>query len=284
MLRGARDELEQRVRERTHDLQQSNDKLVAATKERALAESALRETQSELGRVARIMTVTELTASIAHEVNQPLAAVMANSEAALNWLRRSPPALSPARESIAAAVIAGQRASDVISRVRSLLTNGSPTLTTIDINELIGGVVALVQTTMAKRNVTIICQLAPNPPSTVGDRVQLQQLVLNLLNNAADAMASVTDRERELVLRTGNLHGDKITITVEDNGSGLSDVDTNKLFQPFYTTKQHGMGMGLSICRTIATSHNGTIQAVARKPHGAAFEVILPRRGPHDRT
>jgi C4-dicarboxylate-specific signal transduction histidine kinase len=277
MLRQARDELEQRVRERTLDLQQSNDKLTAATVERSVAEAALRETQNELARAARILTVTELTASIAHEVNQPLAAVVANSEAALNWLKRSPPALREANESIAAVVMAGERASDVIGRIRSLMTNGAPILATVDMNELVDNVIVLVHTSLVKRNITVTCRLEPESLPILGDRIQLQQLLLNLINNAADAMAQVFDRDRKLVVKTRHIK-DNVTITVEDTGHGLADVDTTKLFQPFYSTKQDGMGMGLSICRTIAESHSGTIRAMSRSPYGAAFQVELPLR------
>jgi C4-dicarboxylate-specific signal transduction histidine kinase len=278
MLRQAHNELEQRVRERTIDLQQSNDKLIAATTERALAEAALRETQNELARIARIMTVTELTASIAHEVNQPLAAVVANGEAALNWLKRSPPAICKAEESIAAIVLAGERASTVISRIRSLMTNGAPTLTTVDMNELISGVTTLVEASLVRRNIMVTCRLEPGPSPILGDRVQLQQLLLNLISNAADAMAHLSDRDRDLVIKTRRMTGDTMTITVEDTGHGLADVDTMKLFQPFYSTKQNGMGMGLSICRTIVDSHGGTIRAAPRSPHGAVFQVDLPLR------
>lgn len=276
MLRQAHNELEQRVRERTLDLQQSNDKLVAATAERVTAEAALRETQNELARVARIMTVTELTASIAHEVNQPLAAVVANGEAALNWLKRSPPDVPRAEESIAAVVFAGERASDVIGRIRSLMTNSAPTPTVIDINELVTSVVTLVQTSLEKRNTSLDCQLELDPPSLLGDRIQLQQLLLNLVSNAADALANVLDRDRKIAIRTRRGDGDTIVLTVEDNGLGLAGVDRAKLFQPFYSTKQNGMGMGLSICRTIVESHGGTISAAPRSPHGTVFQVELP--------
>jgi C4-dicarboxylate-specific signal transduction histidine kinase len=278
MLRQAHDKLEQRVQERTLDLQQSNDKLTAMTIERAVAEAALRETQHELARVARIMTVSELTASIAHEVSQPLAAVMANSEAALNWLKRSPPDLSQTAESIAAVTTAGQRASDVISRIRTLMTKGMPTVVAVDVNGLVENVLALVGSGLEKRNVAVMCRLETKPPLMLGDTIQLQQLLLNLVNNAAEAMVDVFDRKRELTIETRQSAINKLTIAVHDTGHGLAKVDATKLFQPFYSTKPSGMGMGLSICCTIVDFHKGTIRAVPRSPHGTTFEVELPLR------
>jgi C4-dicarboxylate-specific signal transduction histidine kinase len=276
MLRRAYDELEQRVQERTLDLQLSNNKLTAVTLERSLTEAALRETQNELAHVARIMTVSELTASIAHEVNQPLAAVTANSEAALNWLKRSPPDLNQAAESIAAATTAGRRASDVISRIRALLTNGMPTVAAVDVNGIVGNVLALAGGRLEKQNIAVTCRLETIPPLMLGDTIQLQQLLLNLVNNAADAMVDVLDRERELTIETRQSATNKVTITVQDTGHGLAKVDATKLFQPFYSTKPSGMGMGLSICRTIVDFHKGTIRAMPRSPYGSTFEVELP--------
>jgi C4-dicarboxylate-specific signal transduction histidine kinase len=175
MLIQARGELEQRVRERTLDLQQTNEKLIAETVERARAEAVLRETRDELVRAARIATVAELTASIAHEINQPLAAVVANSEAALNWLKRSPPAFSEAKESIAGVVAAGERAAEVINRIRILMTKGAGTWTKVDVNELVDTVLSIILTSLAKRNVALECRLEPGLPLVLGDRVQLQQ-------------------------------------------------------------------------------------------------------------
>jgi C4-dicarboxylate-specific signal transduction histidine kinase len=272
----ARDELERRVRDRTLDLQQTTERLMAETGERARTEAALRETQNDLARAARITTVAELTASIAHEVNQPLAAVVANGEAAINWLRRSPPDCSKAAESITAAILAGERASEVIGRVRNLMTKGTPTSTEVDVNDLISSIIKLVHPSLEKRHMSVECQFEPSLPPIWGDRIQLQQLVLNLINNAADAMANVCDRRRELILRTRRDKEDRITITVEDCGCGLGDIDLKTLFQPWYSTKSDGMGMGLSICRTIAESHGGTIRAESRSPCGATFQVSLP--------
>jgi C4-dicarboxylate-specific signal transduction histidine kinase len=282
MLLQARDELEQRVHERTLELQHTNDALVAEAAERARAEAALRETQNELARAARIMTVAELTASITHEIKQPLAAVVASGEAALNWLKRSPPALSEADESIGAVIAAAERAADVMSKIRSLMTRAAPALTELDISELVSSVMMLVQASLARRSIFVECHLQPEPPPVVGDRIQLQQLVLNLIHNAVDAMADISDRKRELIVTTRHADDNRVAISVEDCGRGFADADITKCFQPFYSTKLDGMGMGLSICRTIAESHGGTIGARSRLPHGAIFEVNLPAGERHE--
>ena len=276
MLVQARDELEVRVRERTLDLQQANERLTEETTERIRAEAALRDAQNELARAARIMTVGELTASIAHEVNQPLAAVVANSEAALNWLKRSPPALAEVKDSINAAVTAGERAAAVITRIRRLMTRGAPQPTNVDMNKLIPNVMTLVQTSLATRNIAVTLDLQPQLPSMHGDRIQMQQLILNLINNAADAMSDVADRKRELIIRTARKGEDRIIVTIEDTGRGFADPDTAKLFQAFYSTKPDGMGMGLAICRTIVEAHGGSIQATPKSPHGVVFQLELP--------
>jgi C4-dicarboxylate-specific signal transduction histidine kinase len=276
LLLQARNELENRVRARTLDLQETNERLVASTAERVRAEGTLRETQNELARAARIMTVGELTASIAHEVNQPLAAVMANGEAALNWLQRSPPALVETRDSVAAIVAAGERAAEIITRIRSLMTRSAPVLTRLDINELLTSVMTLAQTGFKTRDIAMESYFHSDLPLVLGDRVQLQQLVLNLINNAAEAMADVSGRTRTLTVRTERTAGTGIAIIVEDCGRGLADEDSAKLFEPFYSTKQDGTGMGLSICRTIVELHGGQIAAASRPPCGAVFRVELP--------
>jgi C4-dicarboxylate-specific signal transduction histidine kinase len=276
LLLQARNELELRVRERTRDLQETNERLIAATEERVRAEDALRDTQNELARAARIMTVGELTASIAHEINQPLTAVVTNGDAALNWLQRNPPALAETKDSVTAIIAAGTRAAEVVSKIRSLITRSSPILTRLDINELVNGALALAKTGFKKTDIVIECRLESELPPVLGDRVQLQQLVLNLLNNAAEAMADVSDRTRKLVVCTERTADDGVAITVEDSGRGLTDIDATKLFQPFYSTKQDGTGLGLSISRTIVELHGGKIAAASRSPCGAVFRVDLP--------
>jgi C4-dicarboxylate-specific signal transduction histidine kinase len=260
------------------DLQATNDKLVAERQDRERAEAALRETQNELVRAARITTAAELMASIAHEVNQPLAAVVANGQAALNWLQHSPPALEQTRDSIAAVVVAGERAAQVVGRIRHLMSKSAPILGSVDVNEVVADVITLMRAALTKRDIVVRCHLDPALPLILGDRIQLQQLIMNLFNNASDAMADVTDRIRELTVLTRTSEAGHVTVTVADSGRGFSAADATKLFQPFYTTKQDGMGMGLTICATIVASHGGRIQTSPRSPCGAIFQVDLPIR------
>jgi len=260
------------------DQHDTNERMIAERHERERAEAALRETQNELLRATRITTVAELMASIAHEVNQPLAAVVANGQAALNWLHHSPPALAEAKESMEAVVVAGERAAQVLGRIRNLMTRGSPLLSSVDVNELINDAVSLVRVRLARLDIVVRSRLAPALPAVSGDRIQLQQLVLNLINNAVDAMAGVIERPRELVIETRSTDDGRVMVTVADSGRGFADIDMEKPFQPFYSTKQDGMGMGLAICRTIVASHGGSIRAKPGSPHGAVFEVDLPAR------
>ncbi len=275
-LHRAHNELEQRVAERTLELRQANERLIAEIAERTRTAAALRETQSELARAARIMTVGELTSSIAHEINQPLAAVISNAEAALNWLRRSPPALSEARESLAAVIAAGGRAGDIIVRIRSLIKKGCPDLVALNINEVVDSVLTTANDSFKTRDVVIERRLEASLPPVLGDRVQLQQLVSNLVNNAAEAMADVFDRPRKLVVRTKQTPGNGVSIAVEDSGRGLADADAGRLFEPFYSTKAEGTGMGLSISRSIVEFHGGKISVVSSSRCGTVFHVELP--------
>ena len=260
------------------DQYDTNERMIAERHERERAEAALREIQNEFVRATRITTVAELMASIAHEVNQPLAAVVANGQAALNWLHHSPPALAEARESMAAVVVAGERAAQVLSRIRNLMTRTATLLTSIDVNELISDVMPLLRVGLEKHHIVVRCRLAAGLPPVSGDRIQLQQLVLNLINNAVDALAGVTDHARELGIETKSTADGHVTITVTDSGRGFADTDMEKPFQAFYSTKLDGMGMGLAICRTIVAAHRGSIRALPRIPHGAILEVDLPPR------
>lgn len=268
----AHNELKQRVTE----LRQINERLTAEIAERTRTEAALRETQNELARAERIMTIGELTASIAHEINQPLTAVMSDAAAALNWLQRNPPALSEARESVVAVIAAGGRAGDIITRIRSLIKRGAPELTPLNINDVVDSVLATAMAELKAKDVVIERRLEPDLPAILGDRIQLQQLVSNLVNNATEAMADVFDRPRKLVVCTRRIPDDGISIAIEDSGSGLADADITRLFQPFYSTKAEGTGMGLSISRSIVEAHGGGISAVSRSPFGTVFCVHLP--------
>jgi C4-dicarboxylate-specific signal transduction histidine kinase len=281
-LRQVQNDLEKHVRERTLDLQRTNERLVAATEERIRAENALRASQTELVRVSRVMTVGELTASIAHEINQPLAAVVANGEAALNWVRRSPPALSEVTASVTAIVAAGQRAADVISRVRSLVNRRLPVMAAVDINELVGSVLELLQVGFRTADVEIAVRLEPGLSPVQGDRIQLQQLLMNLLNNAVEAMADISGRPRILTICTLRGVDGETSILVEDTGQGFARADEQRIFEPFYSTKEHGTGMGLAICQTIVQLHGGRLGVAARMPHGLSFRVDLPGQDSHE--
>ncbi|MBX9823645.1 MAG: DUF4118 domain-containing protein [Xanthobacteraceae bacterium] len=275
-LRRTRDELEDRVRGRTRELTQLHERLMTEMTQRVGAETALRQTQNELARASRLMTVAELTASIAHQINQPLAVVVANGEAAQNWLRRSPPVLPAAAVSIEAAVKEAVHAAEIIARIRGLITKSVPRQTSIAVNELVGEVLTFAGPDLAKRQIVTECRLAAALPPLVGDRVQLQQVLLNVVHNASDAMAEITDRKRELIIETDIQGDDTISIMISDSGYGISTVDPSRIFQPFYSTKEGGMGIGLSVCRTIVEQHGGSIRAMPRQPHGAILKIDLP--------
>lgn len=276
MLRRACDELEDRRRELARELVQAREGLMTERARRISAETSLRQTQKKLACSSRRITVAELTASIAHQINQPLAVVVANGEAARNWLRRSPPVLPAAAESIDAAVKEAVRASEIIARIRSLFGKAVPRQTSINVNELVDEVLTLAAPDVAKRQIIIERSLADALPPIVGDRVQLQQALLNVINNASDAMEGIADRRRELIVETKLQDGDTISIVISDHGRGISAADQTRIFQPFYSTKDGGMGIGLSVSRTIVEQHGGSIRAMPRQPHGAMVKIDLP--------
>jgi signal transduction histidine kinase len=224
----------------------------------------------------RIKTLGELTASIAHEVNQPLGAVLANAEACLRWLDRETPDLDAVRRSVEWIIDDGKRASEVIRRVRALAKKTEIEKVPLDVNDVVREVVALVQRELANHRVSLRMELAPALPLILGDRVQLQQVMINLVMNGIEAMQSVTDRPRELVVRSGQDEPGQALISVADWGVGIAAENVDGLFNPFFTTKSSGMGMGLSICRSIIESHGGRLWATATVPHGATFQFTLP--------
>ena len=244
--------------------------------EHMLASEALREAQAELAHVTRVTTLGELTASIAHEVNQPLAAVIANAGACLGWLDRETPDLEAARRSVEWIIDDGNRASEVIRRVRALAKKTDIEKTPLDIRDVVEEVIALVQGELISHQVSVRTEFAPALPMILGDRVQLQQVMINLVMNGIEAMQSVADRPRELLIRSRQDETQQVLVSVTDCGIGISDDNADRLFSAFFTTKSGGMGMGLSICHSIIEAHGGRLWATANVPHGATFQFTLP--------
>jgi PAS domain S-box-containing protein len=245
--------------------------------ERKQAEEALRQAQTELAHVSRIMTMGELAASIAHEVNQPLSGVVVNANACLRWLAGDPPNLDEARETVRRIVRDGKRAGDVITRIRALATKTATAKEPLDVNEAIREVMALAGDELRKNSVAVRTELAPDFLPVLGDRVQLQQVVLNLVMNGIEAMSSVEERPRELIVRTQNEDAGQVRVTVQDSGIGLDPQSMERMFDAFYTTKHGGMGMGLSISRSIIENHGGKLWAVANDGPGISVQFTIPK-------
>lgn len=244
--------------------------------ERKKAESDLREMQAELAHLNRVMTVGELTASIAHEINQPLAAIVMNGHAALRWLALDPPNLARARDSAELIIHDGDRASQVITRIRALLKKSPPSKTLLDVSEFILEVVDLTRSEMVRNNIRLRVELAGNLPKVPGDRIQLQQVMLNLIANAVEAMLTIEDRQRSLQITSGRLDDNAVRIAVSDSGPGIDLQTANHLFAAFSTTKPDGMGMGLAISRSIIEAHGGRLWTEANDEFGATFQFTLP--------
>jgi signal transduction histidine kinase len=240
------------------------------------AEEAVQAAQAELAHVARMTTLGELTAWIAHEVNQPLAGIVTNGTACLQWLGQENPPLDEARSSVEDMISDAQRAGDVILEIRALSRKTAPKRAPLEINELIHGVVRLVTREAQAHGAAVRLDLAPTLPAVVGDRVQLQQVVINLVINAIQAMASVTARPRELSIRSQQNEAGHVLIEVADSGHGIGADNADQLFKAFFTTKPAGMGMGLSICRSIIEAHGGNVWASDNTPSGAVFHFTLP--------
>jgi C4-dicarboxylate-specific signal transduction histidine kinase len=239
-------------------------------------EEALQIARAELARAARITTIGELTASIAHEVNQPLAAVVANADACVAWISRQEPNLAEARAAAERTIQGATRASEVIVRIRSLINKATPEKARVQINGTIEETIALAEGQASRNNVTLVTDLSTGLPEVVGDRIQLQQVILNLVMNGIEAMTSVNDRERRLLVRSQRLDPGKVCVSVRDSGIGVSPDVMGRLFEPFFTTRSQGMGMGLPISRSIIEAHGGRLWAESAPSHGAVFQFTLP--------
>jgi PAS domain S-box-containing protein len=251
------------------------DRKLAEEKLRA-SEQRLLDAQMELAHVTRVTTLGELTASIAHEVNQPLAAIAANAEACLRWLDRATPDLDAARRSVEWVINDNDRASEVIRRVRALAKKTSIEKALLDVNDVVKEVAALVQRELFSHQVSLRMELAPTLQMISGDRVQLQQVIINLVMNGIEAMQAVTDRPRQLEIRSRQDEKQQVLVSVTDCGVGIPAENADRLFNAFFTTKSGGMGMGLSICRSIIEAQGGHLWATEALPHGATFQFTLP--------
>jgi C4-dicarboxylate-specific signal transduction histidine kinase len=274
-LQYARDELQLRVEERTAELKQKNQDLLAEMAERKRAQEAYYGAQAELARVTRLSTLGVLAASISHEVNQPLAAVVTNADACMMWLSSEPPNLEEVREAVDSIAREGTRASDIVRRIRAMFTKGAPERARVSLNELIREVAALMQPEASRSQVALETGLADDP-AAMGDRVQLQQVLVNLIQNAIEAMRDVTNRPRNLIIRSEMQASGDVLVAVCDSGVGIHPEDKRRIFDPFFTTKAQGMGMGLAICQSIIESHGGRLWVSANSDQGATVQFTLP--------
>jgi PAS domain S-box-containing protein len=240
------------------------------------SERRYREAQVELAHANRVATMGQLTASIAHEVNQPITAMVTNAQAALLWLDRRPPHLQDVRRALGLIVKAGIRAGEVIARIRALIRKAPPRKDRVEINAAIREVVALTSGETVKSGISVQTQFADGLPLIQGDRVQLQQVMLNLIINAVEAMSATSEAKRELVISTGKTELDGVVVAVRDSGPGLAPATLERLFESFHTTKPSGLGLGLSICRSIVEAHGGRLWATTNMPRGAMFQFTVP--------
>jgi C4-dicarboxylate-specific signal transduction histidine kinase len=248
--------------------------------ERRAFEDNLRQAQAELARVARLTTVGQLTASIAHEVNQPLMSIASDAGAALRWLDRAPADLQQARASLRDIAAQSERAGAIIAGLQALTRKAPAQLGPVDLHDTVRDILAISRVELERHHVALELALLASPSVVTGDAVQLQQLLLNLVINAVEAMATVVGRARLLAICSWSAGDGRIAVRIDDAGVGLAPGARGEaLFEPFYTTKEHGMGMGLAICRSIVQAHHGAITATARQPHGCSVEFYLPALG-----
>ncbi len=275
-LTEARDQLEYRVAERTAELRESNQELRRIIAEHRKAQQELMKAQAELAHLLRVFTMGELTTSIAHEVNQPLTAVVTQGHACLEWLSANPPDLAEARESAERIIQDGTRAGKILGHIRSLVKKDMPQRTLLNMNEVIQELTQFLRGETQNQGIALRLDLDADLPPVRGDRVQLQQVVLNLIMNGIEAMRGPNGGARGISVRTCGAEPEEVRVTVEDGGVGLNKEIAEKIFQPFFTTKEQGIGMGLAISRTIVESHGGHLWAAAGPQRGAVFHFTLP--------
>jgi len=250
---------------------------IASLSEQKRAEEALREARADLARVNRVTTMGELTASLAHEVNQPIAAAVTNANTCLRWLAADTPNLEEARAAVTRIVKDGTRAAEIIKRIRLLFKKGTPERELVDINEIIREMIVLLRSEAMRYSISLRTEMAADLPQIMGDRVQLQQVLMNLMLNGIEAMKDV-DGTGELAIKSQREENDRIQVSISDTGVGLPAQQADQIFNAFFTTKAQGTGMGLSISRSIVESHGGRLWASANSPRGASFYVSLPTK------
>ena len=275
-LRDARDQLDERVMQRTLELHSANDALLAEIQERKRAQEAVAVAQADLAHVNRVLTIGELTASLAHEVSQPLVAVLTSAGACERWLANDPPDVEKARNAVARITTAGSRASEIVSGARALFKKGKPEHRSIQINVIIQETVHLLHDEAIRRGIHIYTELDPTLPQAMGDVTHLQQVIMNLMMNAMDATEGIQNRSPDVRILTRRSGANEVLVTVLDSGIGLDPENMEMVFQPYFTTKDRGLGMGLSISRTIVESHGGRLWATPGANYGAIFQFTLP--------
>ena len=255
---------------------QANAALLNQMAERERAEESLRRARSELARVVRITTVGELTASIAHEINRPLAAVVTNSDACIAWLALESPNFPEAQAAAERAAAGATRASGVISRIRSLIKNAPTERIPVQLNDVISEIVDLTAHQASNSGVSMSTELQPNLPTVLGDKIQFQQVILNLITNGIEATSGVNGRPRKLIIRSQTLGADEVQISVSDSGVGVAPELMPRLFEPFFTTRSQGIGMGLPISQSIIEAHGGRLWAESSPGEGSIFQFTVP--------
>jgi C4-dicarboxylate-specific signal transduction histidine kinase len=272
-LRRARDDLKGTIQQ----LQRTNEALEAESRERQRAEENLGQAQADLAHISRVTTMGELTAALAHEVNQPIAAAVTSANSCIRWLEADVPNLDKARGAAMRIVKDGTRAAEIIGRIRLLFQKGTHQLEPVNVNEVIQEMIALLRGETTRYSISVRPELAADLPLVTGDHVQLQQVMMNLMTNSIDAM-KVADGARELSIKSQRSENGELLVSVSDTGVGLPPGQAEQIFNAFFTTKPHGTGMGLRICRSIVESHGGRLWAAENSPRGARFYFTLPAK------